>query len=467
MNMGEIRLKRLIIEHFRGFYEPQSLEFAIPSGKSGSGLTVIVGPNNSGKSTVLEAIKRFVKNDPQFKEGERHNNYNVRLGIENTEGGKKTIRTYGGSNAKYEGITIYPTVNDFYLISARKYWQPFFSPSSLDRNSYRNQLFSIDRVGSDSDFGRRVADIEKDPAKKQKFDELMKSLLPNFKSWVIELNETSQNYIKYTTGKGDTHNSDYWGDGIISLFKIVASFAEEDSREILVIDEPELSLHPQLQKRLAVLLAKYSTNKQIILITHSPYFIRWEDFENGAKIIRLNKKEDKQCETFFLKNDNTYYEKLIILSEDWQRPYLLDTVAREIFFSENIVFVEGQEDMGLIKKFIKEKSFEYKFEIFGYGSGGAGNIIAFLEMAKDLGINAGAIFDGNQAELEQKAKTNFPSFCIKKLSKDDIRDKFDDLGKQTKDGLFDKDGNIKAECEDAMKQILIDLNNHFMDYAKS
>ena len=144
----------------------------------------------------------------------------------------------------------------------------------------------------------------------------------------------------------------------------------------------------------------------------------------------------------------------------------MDAVAREIFFGENIVFVEGQEDMGLIKKFIKEENLECKFEIFGYGSGGAGNIIAFLEMAKDLGINTGAIFDGNQIELEQKAKTNFSNFCIKKLSKDDIRDKFDDSGEQTKDGLFDKDGNIKSKCKDEMRQILIDLNDHFMTYAK-
>ena len=461
-----MRLKELTIEHFRGFYEPQSLEFAIPNEKFGSGLSVIVGPNNSGKSTVLEAMKRFAKNDPQFKEGERHNNCNVRLEIENTEEKKKIIQTYGGSNAKYEGRENYPAINNFYLISARKYWESLFSPSSLDRNSYRSQLFSINRTGSDSNFGCMVADIEKEPAKKQRFDELMKSLLPNFKSWVIDLNETGQNYVKYTTGKGDTHNSDYWGDGIISLFKVVASFVEEDDKEILVIDEPELSLHPQLQKRLAVLLAQFSTKKQIILITHSPYFVRWEDFKNGAKIIRLNKKEDKRCEVFSLKNDARYYETLISLSEDWQRPHLLDAVAREIFFGENVVFTEGQEDMGLIKKFIKEESFECKFEIFGYGSGGAGNIITFLGIAKDLGINAGAIFDGNQAELELKAKTNFPDFCIKKLNKDDIRDKFDKNEKQIKVGLFDKSGNIKPECKNEMKQVLIDLSKYFISYDK-
>jgi len=451
------RLKSLSVRHFRGFYKKQTIDFAIPDKKPGSGLTVIVGPNNSGKSTVLEAIKRFAENDPQFKKGERHNKSNVQLEVKNTEGKKKIIRTYGGASTIYEGKGIYPTSHNFYLISARKYWQPFFSSSPLNKDGYKNHLISIGRTGNDSEFGRRVKNIEGDPIKKGKFDELMKSLLSNFKSWVIELNETNQNYIEYTTGKGDTHNSDYWGDGIISLFKIVASFVEEDNKEILVIDEPELSLHPQLQKRLAILLAKYSAKKQIILITHSPYFVRWEDFKNGAKIIRLNKNEDKQCEVFFLKKNASYYEKLVSLSEDWQRPYLLDAAAREIFFGENVVFVEGQEDVGLIKKFIKEEGFECKFEIFGYGSGGAGNIIAFLEMAEDLGINAGAIFDGDQRETERKAKMRFPHFCIKRLSKDDIRDK----PEKGQNGLFDERGNIKEESKEELRNIINDFNRHF------
>jgi len=453
--MDQVRLKRLIIKDFRGFYKLQSLKFAIPNEKPGSGLTVIVGPNNSGKSTILEAIKRFAKNAPQFKVGERHNNCNILLKIENTKKEEKIIQTYGGSNADYKGREIYPAINNFYLISARKYWQPFFSPLTLNRNSYKNTLFSINRSGSDSSFGQRIADIEKNSTKRQRFNELMKSLLPSFKFWVIDLDETGQNYIKYTTGKGDTHNSDYWGDGIISLFKIVAAIIEEDKQEVLVIDEPELSLHPQLQKRLAKVLSDYSREKQIILITHSPYFVRWGDLKNGSNIIRLNKKEDKQCKIFSLKRVADYYEKLITFNENWHKPHILDIVAKELFFAENIVFVEGQEDVGLLKKFIFENNININFDIFGYGSDGAGNIQYFLEIAKDLGIDAGAIFDADQTILKNKVEKQFPEFCIKQISKDDIRDKFN------KEGLFNKDGEIKIEHKEELTNFLISINDHF------
>ena len=294
----EIRLKNLTIEYFRGFYEPQLIEFAIPTMKSGSGLTIIVGPNNSGKSTILEALKKFTKRDkPQLTENERHINGSSKLKLVNTKHEEKIIETYGGSNTVYEGEKIYPTQNDFYLINARRYWRQFFSPDSIDEDDYKSRISSRvsgEFIDDDSDFGPLISNIEKDANKKQKFDTLMKNLLPNFHSWTIELNEDNRNYIKYTTGIGDTHISKYWGDGTINLFKIIAPLVEENSKEIIVIDEPELSLHPQLQKRLVKLLSEYSKNKQIILMTHSPYFVRWEDFENGAKIIRLNKKRRLQ-----------------------------------------------------------------------------------------------------------------------------------------------------------------------------
>ena len=50
-------IKKLNIEGLRGFSKNVEIEFAMPDGKNyGSGLTVLVGPNNSGKSTVIEAV---------------------------------------------------------------------------------------------------------------------------------------------------------------------------------------------------------------------------------------------------------------------------------------------------------------------------------------------------------------------------------------------------------------------------
>ena len=50
-------IKSVTIKGIRGFSEQKKIEFAIPDRKNrGSGLTVMVGPNNSGKSTVIETI---------------------------------------------------------------------------------------------------------------------------------------------------------------------------------------------------------------------------------------------------------------------------------------------------------------------------------------------------------------------------------------------------------------------------
>ncbi|WP_373270132.1 AAA family ATPase [Hydrogenophaga sp. H7] len=39
---------------FRGFKTLGTIGFSVPNGEIGSGLTVITGPNNAGKSSILE-----------------------------------------------------------------------------------------------------------------------------------------------------------------------------------------------------------------------------------------------------------------------------------------------------------------------------------------------------------------------------------------------------------------------------
>src|SRR5262249_48825157 len=48
--------KSLAIHGLRGFAYEQTIEFAVPNGEPGSGLTILVGPNNGGKTTVIEAL---------------------------------------------------------------------------------------------------------------------------------------------------------------------------------------------------------------------------------------------------------------------------------------------------------------------------------------------------------------------------------------------------------------------------
>jgi AAA15 family ATPase/GTPase len=72
------------ISGFRGFATSQRLELAIPNGKVGSGLTIVVGQNNAGKSTITEAFAA-VAGQPSiirhFSEGKRNKAAGDRVSI--------------------------------------------------------------------------------------------------------------------------------------------------------------------------------------------------------------------------------------------------------------------------------------------------------------------------------------------------------------------------------------------------
>lgn len=51
-------IKELTISGYRGFGNEQTIKFAIPDNtKAGSGLTIITGANNTGKTTIIESIQ--------------------------------------------------------------------------------------------------------------------------------------------------------------------------------------------------------------------------------------------------------------------------------------------------------------------------------------------------------------------------------------------------------------------------
>lgn len=362
----------------------------------------------------------------------------------------KKIYTSGGS-VSYSNENNYPEVDDLFVTSSRRYWRTYTGTHNQTKQNYKSSLIEQDRSTIDSSFVNRIFDIVQNKDLKSEYDQLLKQVMPDLSDWNIQLSR-GQNYIEYKTGSGEKHSSELLGDGVISLFKVIVPFVhkEDEEKELIIIDEPELSFHPQLKRRLADFLSEKSKEYQIIISTHSPHFISWSDIKNGAKVIRLSKVDDKFTETHTLSEDTIC--ELDNVVTNWAAPFLLDEVAKEVFFADKVFFTEGQEDVGLIKKFILEKDINTNFDIFGYGANGAGNIPKFLQMAGDLDVIAGGLFDG-----DKKSEAEFPgsdNYYIKVHSKDDIRDK----ANKNKTGLFDKEGNIKDECEEELKGIIKEFN---------
>lgn len=49
-------LKYILISGLRGFSKEKKVSLALTNGQAGSGLTILVGGNNTGKTTIVEAV---------------------------------------------------------------------------------------------------------------------------------------------------------------------------------------------------------------------------------------------------------------------------------------------------------------------------------------------------------------------------------------------------------------------------
>lgn len=105
-------LNSIKIEGLRGFSKEQTLIFSKPNGKKGSGLTTLVGINNSGKTTIIEAIKYYNcdVNNISFSQGKRNIKCDGKVSIEYTDfdGNNYILKTKesGGSQVKFRIVNI-------------------------------------------------------------------------------------------------------------------------------------------------------------------------------------------------------------------------------------------------------------------------------------------------------------------------------------------------------------------------
>lgn len=61
---------------------------------------------------------------------------------------------------------------------------------------------------------------------------------------------------------------------------------------VVVIDEPELSLHPSLQRRMAGAIERISKNRLIIVAMNSPYFVDINSLVNGRHLARITTTDE-------------------------------------------------------------------------------------------------------------------------------------------------------------------------------
>lgn len=527
-------IKKLTLSNYRSIKSDNyTVDFAIPDGNPGSGLTIIVGPNNVGKSNLYHALDYLfnkagssnVKNkqrlndasdviaeftdddfDTSIEDYVQENKREPFKSLVFEEEGKRKFKIRRRFENDSGLIEIWnQAINDFKNVAGIdapiQKWIQFlplwanttteevaeYDPKSVigillekiiediqaDPN-YQTLHQNFDRIFGSSDTStltQKTSSISADVSMliKDQFDNInikFKADPPKIEQYIKQ--------IKTLVDDGDETEISEKGSGLqraimIALIQIYSrslSIGSSKKPFFLFIDEPELYLNPQAQKVLLKALRNISANEQVFLVTHSPYFIDWEDYNKGAKIGKA-KKVNSGTEIFWLDNPSTYSNILNNHVLEWQQPHLLDTASKEILFSEKILFLEGQEDVGLIKKWSKENGKTLNFDIFGYGVGGVGKFTAFLRLAKDLGLSkVAALYDYGVAEKAQIVSDSQIdiSYKLVQLQANDIRDKYNPcttcqkclIGKfrdcsnraQIKSGCFDETGNSKTSSNE-------------------
>jgi len=165
----------------------------------------------------------------------------------------------------------------------------------------------------------------------------------------------------------------------------------ENELNVLLVEEPEAHLHPQLQKILFSNLSELG-NTQVFMTSHSTHIASDCEYKNLNVIYRAF---DGLIKSFspFIADQETRDQKLL-------KRYL-DATRSELFFSSSIIFVEGVAEQFIIptlsKKLFNINLTEYNVSVIPIHSR---YFDPFLNLVQDgnLEIVACAIIDGDSSE---------------------------------------------------------------------
>jgi len=212
---------------------------------------------------------------------------------------------------------------------------------------------------------------------------------------------------------------------------------------LLGLDEPEIHLHPYMQRSLIRYLMNIIANKdsgfmevisnifsidrflgQIIISTHSPNIL----LSDYKQIIRFYKNYE---DGIVVKNGPE-----ITLGENVEKHLLKNMpYVKEAFFSKCVILVEGDTELGAFPVFAQN----LKVDLDDYGisviqAGSADSIPSLMEMLKEFGVNTVGLMDADKYDEEygdtenlyftdeQDFEDEIVSVCLEKGNQDVLKD---------------------------------------------
>ncbi len=305
-------------------------------------LTFIVGPNGSGKSQFTLALKAAI--------GSQKTRI---LSSDRLDGFAPTIRMFG------DGLA-----------------------SGISRSWFDDIRSSVAEMGSAIDAFVILED-------RLDIQVIVEATLSSFFNREIHL-EWDSGRLKpmVSSPSGERYRLDREECHGIKELMVLLTHLYNDSYQFLIIDEPELNLHPQLQAFFMEEVRKELTrsDKRIILITHSPFIIDIQNFGDLESIYSFT--SDHSIPRSLTVPDEFEQQRIATLI-----PHL-SVHHKQLFFSDNPIFVEGVSDA----QFVQALESARGVSITAAGScvieaGGCEVVNKYLILCRHLGKSAYFLYD--------------------------------------------------------------------------
>ena len=185
------------------------------------------------------------------------------------------------------------------------------------------------------------------------------------------------------------------GEGIQNALVLAILQAFEERRKqgaILLIEEPEMFLHPQMQRSLYKTIRQIGKTNQVIYATHSPHFVTVPDYD---QVVLVRKG-----------SGGTYVRRSDLPVDDRRREKLrkeLNPERNELFFASRLLVVEGDTEKLALPEYAKR----LKLDLDRVGAsiieaGGKRSLLEFARVASSLNIPTGILYDEDSSDIKDK-----------------------------------------------------------------